>query len=116
MSYYRDEQTEEPGDKFKVLSNPNRVRIYLRPLSLFWIPVSADDLEEAESKGCARVGDAGKYLDTSLPQYPPNIRELGRTGLIRMERRGRTIGCRIEPETVKAMGGLFSSSPPTSRR
>jgi ArsR family transcriptional regulator len=88
MSNYRDHNIEKFADMFKALSNPNRLKIFMRLVSCC-IP-----------KVVTRISSS------------PEFKELRQAGLIRMERRGQKIECWIDPETLTALQGFFSKQTP----
>jgi ArsR family transcriptional regulator len=109
MSNIREEQITEYAEKFKALSNPNRLKIFLRLVSECCVSISEDELEgDVESQGCACVGDIGKFLGIVPSTISHHLKELRQAGLISMERRGQKMECWIDPKTVKAMGAFFS--------
>jgi ArsR family transcriptional regulator len=95
MSKYRDKDVEEFAEIFKALSNPNRLRIFLRLVSCCAPGTRASIDTNADLGGCACVGELGK-------------KELRRAGLISMERRGQKIECWIDPKTIAALRDFFS--------
>ncbi len=109
MSNIREEHILEYAEKFKALSNPNRLKIFLRLVSECCLAVSEDELEsEVKSQGCACVGDIGKFLGIVPSTISHHLKELRQAGLIRMERRGQKMECWIDPETVTAMKAFFA--------
>ena len=87
----------------KALSNPNRLRIFLR-LAGCCTPGTVCG-SEAKMGEC--VGELGSRLDISPSTVSHHIKELHRAGLIRMERRGQNMACWVDPETVRALAGFF---------
>ena len=109
MSNIREEHVAEYAEKFKALSNPNRLKIFLRLVSECCISISEDELEgEVVNPGCACVGDIGKFLGIVPSTISHHLKELRQAGLIKMERRGQRMECWIDPETVTAMKAFFA--------
>ena len=113
MSNIRDELITEYAGKFKALSNPNRLKIFLRLVSMCCQTVTEDELGKevngkTGSRGCACVGDIGQFLGIVPSTISHHLKELRQAGLIKMERRGQKMECWIDPETVTAMGAFFS--------
>ncbi|MBW1956514.1 MAG: helix-turn-helix transcriptional regulator [Deltaproteobacteria bacterium] len=100
MSNNRDDDIEWFAEIFKALSNPNRLKIFLRLITCCppgtIMNIDPDHCE----KGCACVGE--------LSTLSHHIKELRRAGLIRMQRRGQKVDCFIDPETLKAVKNFFS--------
>ena len=81
MSNIRDEQIKEYAGKFKALSNPNRLKIFLRLVSMCCQTVTEDELEKevngkAAIKGCACVGDIGQFLGIVPSTISHHLKEL----------------------------------------
>jgi len=104
MSNYRDKNIEEFAEMFKALSNPNRLKIFLRLISC----CQPGTHTSIESEGCACVGELGQDLGIVPSTISHHIKELRRAGLIRMERRGQKIECWIDPDTIAALQGFFA--------
>ena len=109
MSNIQDKQIEEYAQMFKALSNPNRLKIFLRLSSMCSTPAGVDELACGPSmKGCSCVGDIGKFLDIVPSTISHHLKELRQAGLIKMERRGQTMQCWIDPKMATTMGAFFS--------
>jgi len=108
MSNNLNENIDKLAEMFKALSNPNRLRIFMRLLSCCQpgIHPSVDDFC-CNSKGCACVGDLGKDLGIAASTISHHIKELRRAGLIHMERRGQKIECRIESDALAGLKKFF---------
>lgn len=108
MSNYRDKNIEEFAEMFKALSNPNRLKIFMR-LTSCCLPGTVTSINPGTGEvGCACVGELGQDLGIVPSTISHHIKELRRAGLIRMERRGQKMECWIDPETLKALQGFFS--------
>jgi ArsR family transcriptional regulator len=107
MSNFRDKNIEKFAEMFKALSNPHRLKIFLRLVSCCQPGTIASIDTSMGSEGCACVGELGQDLDIVPSTISHHIKELRQAGLIRMERRGQKIECWVDPETVKALKSFF---------
>ncbi|MFH1240776.1 MAG: metalloregulator ArsR/SmtB family transcription factor [Pseudomonadota bacterium] len=108
MSNYQDNKIEKFAEIFKALSNPNRLKIFLRLISCCQPGTVTSIKETVEPEGCACVGELGQDLGIVPSTISHHIKELRRAGLIRMERSGQKIECSVDPETLVALQGFFS--------
>ncbi len=108
MSNYRDKNIEEFAEIFKALSNPNRLKIFLRLVSCCMPGTSISIDSKIDSQGCACVGELGQDLGIVPSTISHHIKELRRAGLIRAERQGQKIECFVDPEIVATLRGFFS--------
>ncbi|PIP37870.1 MAG: hypothetical protein COX20_00405 [Desulfobacterales bacterium CG23_combo_of_CG06-09_8_20_14_all_52_9] len=108
MSNNRDTNIEKFAEIFKALSNPNRLKIFLRLISCCRpgtiMSISSENCEES----CACVGELGQDVGIAPSTLSHHIKELRRAGLIRIKRRGQKIDCWIDPATLKALQEFFS--------
>lgn len=110
MSKYRDEQIEELADKFKALSNPNRLRIFLRLHELCCQKMTTEELEKlVDNPRCACMGDFGEMLGIVPSTISHHVKELKRAGLIKVERNGQRIECWIDTKTLAQVRAFFSA-------
>jgi ArsR family transcriptional regulator len=109
MSKYQDSNIKKFAEIFKALSNPNRLKIFLRLISCCQ-PGNPTTIKEsvAEAEGCACVGELGQDLGIVPSTISHHIKELRQAGLIRMERNGQKIECSMDPEALAAIQGFFS--------
>ncbi len=104
MSNYRNGQTQRFAEMFKALSNPNRLRIFLRLVSCCAPGTTCST--DAGMREC--VGELGKDLGIVPSTVSHHIKELSRAGLIRMERRGQNVECWADPETLNALATFLN--------
>ena len=109
MSNYKDNDIEKFAEMFKALSNPNRLKIFLR-LVACCPPGNVVDIKTgmAEFNGCACVGDLGQDLGIVPSTISHHIKELRRAGLIQVARRGQKVECWMDPEARTTLKGFFS--------
>jgi ArsR family transcriptional regulator, arsenate/arsenite/antimonite-responsive transcriptional repressor len=89
---------------FKALSNPNRLRIFLRMVSC--CPPGTKCVTDLALRQCVSELCRGLEIDPSTVSH--HIRELRQSGLVRTERRGKNILCWVDPETVLAAANLLT--------
>ena len=104
MSNYKNTDPKVMAEIFKALSNPNRLKIFLR-LATCCKPGTIGILE---SKDSAYVGELGEELDIVKSTVSHHIKELRQVGLIRTRRRGQKIECWVDPDLVNELRGFFS--------
>jgi len=90
---------------FAALANPNRAIIFSRLASRCRGKAAAcvrDDMR-------ACVGELGKDLDLANSTISHHIKALNRAGLIRMEKCGRTVKCRVSPKDIRDLKRFLAS-------
>jgi ArsR family transcriptional regulator len=105
MSNHRESDLERLTETFRALSNPNRLRIFLRLVSC--CPPGSSCATDTDASTCA--GELGKDLGIAPSTVSHHLRELRMAGLIRMERRGKNVDCGVDPQTLRELSELFTS-------
>jgi ArsR family transcriptional regulator len=108
MSNNQDINMEKFADMFKALSNPNRLKIFMRLASCCRPGTVTSINPNTGMVGCACVGELGEDLKIVPSTVSHHIKELRQAGLIRMERRGQKIECYIDPATLAALKEFFT--------
>ena len=103
MSNYRDNSIQQFAEIFKALSNPNRLRIFLHLVSCC-APGTVHSID-AGAKAC--VGDLGRNLEIAPSTVSHHVKELNRSGLIRMARRGQKIECWVDAGILRDLANFF---------
>jgi len=103
MSNNQTESVEKFSGIFKALSNPNRLKIFLRLVSCC-VPGTVWSFEPQEG---ACVGDVAKDLEIVPSTVSHHIKELRQAGLIKMKRSGQKIECWVDPEALRELEGFF---------
>ena len=88
---------------FKALSNPHRLAIF-KVLTSCCPPGTSCEIEAASR--C--VGDLGDALDIAASTVSHHLKELHNAGLIQMERKGKQVMCRVDPDTLSQLTGYFA--------
>ena len=104
MSNYRNINTEDLAMAFKALSNPNRLQIYMQLLNCC-TPGTSCSAEEAQSF-C--VSELGEPLDIAPSTLSHHIKELHRSGLLEMTRRGQHMDCRINTKMLAQLQNFIN--------
>jgi len=107
MSNNQNISLEDMAEIFKALSNPNRLKIFLR-LTTCCRPGTVGLYETDAEVDAMFVGDLGRDLDVGKPTVSHHIKELRRVGIIRTERRGQNIACWVDPDIIDALKAFFT--------
>jgi len=108
MSNYQKEKVHHFAEVFKALSNPNRLQIFLCLVSC--CPPGTKCISDEAGQRC--VGEIGQGLEIDPSTVSHHLKELRRSGLIRMERRGKNILCWVDRDTILAVASLLTGHPP----
>ncbi len=108
MSNYQNKNIEKFAEIFKALSNPNRLRLFMRLVTCCKPGTVTSISADSGSAGCACVGELGKDLNIVASTISHHMKELRQAGLVRMERRGQRIECWIDPDIFADLQGFFS--------
>lgn len=104
MSNNQTKNIDEFAEVFKALSNPHRLKIFMRLVSCCR-PGTVSLVDEESS---AYVGQLGEELEVVKSTVSHHIKELKRVGIIRTERRGQKIACWVDPNIVEALKNFFT--------
>ena len=107
MSNYRKNDVARFAVIFKALSNPQRLRIFMK-LAARCLPEGRCETSVEGLRCC--VGDLGKDLGLAASTVSHHIKELRNSGLMQVERRGQRIECRISGNTLKLLASFFDSA------
>lgn len=89
---------------FKALSNPNRLKIFLR-LATCCKPGTVGFIN---ANTTAYIGELSEEVKVVKSTVSHHIKELKRVGLIRTERQGQKIACWVDPEMIDALRAFFA--------
>ncbi len=104
MSNNKTKYIDDFAEVFKALSNPHRLKIFMRLVSCCR-PGTVSLVDEESS---AYVGQLGEELEVVKSTVSHHIKELKRVGIIRTERRGQKIACWVDPNIVEALKEFFT--------
>ncbi len=106
MSKYRTNNLRRVAQQFAALSNVNRAAIFVRLASC-----SCNTTESSSNNaGSTCVGDLTKDSSIAASTVSHHVKELHRAGLIKLERCGRTVKCRLDTNTVKELAGFLENA------
>lgn len=91
---------------FKALGNPHRLRVFRRLMSCC-PPGTRCKVDTAMS---FNVGELGEDLDIAPSTLSHHLKELNRAGLVSMERQGRHIQCRVDPDVLQQLVSFFATT------
>jgi ArsR family transcriptional regulator len=90
---------------FKALSNPHRLKIFMR-LACSCAEGAACN---SDDQICECVGVLGKDLGIAQSTVSHHLKELHRSGLIKMKRRGQSIECWVDTEILNELLAFLKS-------
>lgn len=90
---------------FKALSNPHRLRLFLRLVSCCE-PGTVCETDAGTMPVC--VGEVGKEIGIAPSTLSHHLKALRQAGLILMERRGQKVACWVDPNIIKELAGFFT--------
>lgn len=108
MSKYRGDDAQRYADIFKALSNPYRVKIFMRLASC----CLEDSACGSGDQICECVGVLGKDLGIASSTVSHHIKELHRSGLIKIKRHGQRTECSVNPAVLDQLLEFFKLSAP----
>ena len=106
MSNNRNDEIQRFAEIFKALSNPHRLSMFMT-LARCSVQGTADT---ADNEICSCVGVLGRDLGIAPSTVSHHLKELHRAGLIKMKRRGKSIDCWVDQETVDRVAMFFKQS------
>lgn len=104
MSNNKKEQIDDFAEIFKALSNPNRLKIFLR-LTSCCRPGTIGYLDNNSSAYIGELADEVEIVKSTVSHH---IKELKRVGLIRTERQGQKIACWVDAGMIEALRNFFT--------
>jgi len=107
MSKYRTADVARLAAMFKALSNPARLRIFLR-LAAGCVQGGCSAGGSGASRCCA--GDLGADLALAPSTVSHHLKELRQAGLMEVERRGQRVECRVGDEALRILSALFAGA------
>jgi len=104
MSKYKTIDLKGYADIFKALSNPHRLKIFMRLACC-----GSEGVACKPDKVCECVGDLGSNLGIAASTISHHLKELYRAGLISTRRNGQRIECWVDPEVLDSLAVFFKS-------
>ncbi len=115
MSNIRDDEVERLAAAFAALSNPQRLRMFVKLATTCCAPEGG--AQRADE--CCSAGEVGAGLDLAASTASHHLKELRRSGLVHVERHGRRIDCWASQETLQRLASFLTRwarpSPTTGR-
>ncbi|UOQ43724.1 metalloregulator ArsR/SmtB family transcription factor [Halobacillus salinarum] len=105
MSKYNNKNLNQFSEMFKALSNVHRLNIFL-----YLAEYCHQGELSTEKEMRLTVGQLGERLNIAPSTVSHHLKELRRTGLIRMDRQGKNIECWVEEKTIDRLVAFFQTS------
>jgi ArsR family transcriptional regulator len=115
MSNNRTDGVERLAAAFAALSNPQRLRIFIRLASSCCASESPQDRPGRRRDFCCAT-EIGEGLDLAASTVSHHLKELRQAGLMHVERRGRRIDCWASQETLDRLASFFAKWGRSKRR
>ena len=108
MPKYSNANIDDFAEIFKALSNPNRLKIFLRLASCCKHKTVNNSEEESAPEENSCVGKLGCDLGIVPSTISHHVKELKRSKLISMKRCGQKMECSANPKILTALKDFFS--------
>ena len=109
MSNYRRDPLDRVAVAFKALGSPQRLRI-LRALARSCDTPSCDGPSPAAEGARHRVGEIAATLDLAPSTVSHHLKALREAGLMRVEKRGRTLECWVCRDAIARVSRYLAES------
>jgi len=103
MSKYKQDNVDQLSLMFKALSNPQRLKIFLKLCKR----CGASKCEPSDEGIRRCVGDLGEDLDLVPSTVSHHIKELRQAGLLHVERHGQRMECWVSQEALDQLMTFF---------
>lgn len=107
MSNNRIVSVEQLAEVFKALSHPQRLRLLLRIVTCYDSKVYCNS-SVAGIRQC--IGDLGEGLGLAASTVSHHIKALRQAGLVKVERHGQKVECRIPEDKLQLLSTLLGST------
>ena len=105
---------ERVAAAFNALGDPTRLRIF----ELLRGAGGEVEVAEVEKLGGTRACSVGRicdWLGRAMSTVSHHLKELRQAGLIRTEKRGRTIYCSVDPAALQMVQEFLADQPPAGK-
>ncbi len=106
MPNNKNNNIEQFAEIFKALSNPNRLRIFLRLVTC--CTPGTVSIIDPQNQNTTCIGELGQDLGIVKSTVSHHIKELKRVGIIRTQRKGQKIECWVSPEILRDLKDFFT--------
>lgn len=96
---------------FRALSDPTRLAIF-QLLRCCPQDVAIDEEGQCYKKTGASVGEVCCQVNVAQSTVSHHLKELRQAGLIRTERKGRTVFCEVNPAALERIRAFAEAAPP----
>ncbi len=101
MSNYGKENMLRMANKFKALSNPTRLRLFMELTQCCKVG------ETCDVQRC--VGELANIVDIAPSTLSHHLKELNQAGLVNMQRSGKNIMCSVDLKVLNHLSDYFKS-------
>ena len=106
MSNIRIDDVERLAAMFKALSNPQRLRMFVKLATKCC--AAGDPCDTRKVTYCC-AGEVGADLDLAASTVSHHLKELRQAGLMQVERRGQKVDCRVDAGSLRLLADFFES-------
>lgn len=115
MSNHGSDNVEQLAAVFAALSNPQRLRMFIKLASSGCAAGSPRPRASAGREFCCAT-EVGKGLDVAASTVSHHLKELRQAGLMHVERHGRRIDCWASEEMLERLASFFAEWGGPKRR
>lgn len=112
MSNYESDEVERLAAAFAALSNPQRLRMFIKLASTCCAPDDPDERRRGRATEFCCATEVGEGLELAPSTVSHHLKELRQAGLINVERQGRRIDCRASRDTLRRIASFFAAWSP----
>lgn len=113
MSNHETVDVDRLAAAFAALSNPQRLRMFIKLASTCCAPESPDGSRRAGTQRFCCATAVGEGLDLAASTVSHHLKELRQAGLMHVERQGRRIDCWASREMLERIASFFTQWNPS---